>query len=157
VPQLVGVDDGADAGDLSAGDLERQHAQQPLPSVEQQRPRAAVDLDGPQRHARNAGDPGPVVDERTRDLDAPAQRPRERRNLAAAVGGQLHVVREQRLEPGEVAVLGGREEPSCQLVALLARGLEAGPTLLEVASGAGGELAHVVSLLPTIAVISGYP
>jgi len=41
-------------------------------------------------------------------------------------------------------LLDGREEPSCQLVALLARRLEAGPALLDVASGAVGELAHVV-------------
>ena len=44
-------------------------------------------------------------------------------------------------------MLCGREEPSCQLVALLARRLEAGPALLDVASGAGGELAHVVLAL----------
>jgi hypothetical protein len=34
--------------------------------------------------------------------------------------------------------LGGREEPSCQFVVLLARRLEVGPALLDVASGAGG-------------------
>src|SRR6266487_6586020 len=81
------------------------------------------------------------------DTVAPAQRPRERRNLAAAVARQLHVVSEQRLEPGEIALLGGREEPGCQLLALLARRLEAGPALLDVASGAGRELAHVVLAL----------
>jgi hypothetical protein len=74
-------------------------------------------------------------------------RPRKRRNLAAAVGGQLHVVSEQRLEPSEIALVDGREEPSCQLVALLGRRLEARPALLEVASGAAGELAHVVLVL----------
>ncbi len=54
---------------------------------------------------------------------------------------------EQRLERSEVALLGGREEPSCELVALLTRRLEAGPALLDVASGAAGELAHVVLAL----------
>jgi hypothetical protein len=56
-------------------------------------------------------------------------------------------VSEQRLESGEVALLGGREEACCQLVALLARGLEAGAALLDVASGTGRELAHVVLAL----------
>ena len=89
----------------------------------------------------------PVVEHRTRDAGAPAHRLGERRNLAAAVGGQLHVVSEQHLERGEIALLGGRDEPSHQLVALLARRLEAGPALLDVASGAGGELAYVVLAL----------
>jgi hypothetical protein len=44
-------------------------------------------------------------------------------------------------------LLDGLKEPSCQLVALRARGLEAGLALLDVASGAGGELAHVVLAL----------
>jgi hypothetical protein len=56
-------------------------------------------------------------------------------------------VSEQRPEPGEIAVPGGLKEPSCQLVALLARRLEARPALPRVASGAGGELAHVVRAL----------
>jgi hypothetical protein len=43
-------------------------------------------------------------------------------------------VGEQRLEPGQVALLGGLKEPSRQLVALLARRLEAGPALLALAS-----------------------
>jgi hypothetical protein len=44
--------------------------------------------------------------------------------LAAAVAGQLHVGSEQRLEPGEIALLGGLKEPLRELVALLARSLE---------------------------------
>jgi hypothetical protein len=60
---------------------------------------------------------------------------------------QLHVVSEQRLEPSKVALLDGREEPSGQFVALLARRTEARPALLDVASGAGCELAHVVLAL----------
>ena len=129
--QLVRVDDRADACDLAAGDIERQHAHQPLLSVEKERSRAAVDLDGAQRRARKTRGQADPVDQRARDTVAPAQRPRKRRNLAAAVAGQLHVVSEQRLEPSEIALLGGREEPSCQLVALLARRLEAGPALLD--------------------------
>ena len=64
---------------------------------------------------------------------------------------------EQDLKPGEIAVLGGREEPSCKLVLLLARGLEARPALLDVTSGARGQLAYVVLALATIPAISGYP
>jgi hypothetical protein len=45
VRQLVGVEDRADACDLTTGDIECQHADQPLPSVEKERSRAAVDLD----------------------------------------------------------------------------------------------------------------
>jgi len=51
------------------------------------------------------------------------QRARERRNLAAAVAGQLHVRREQRLGPSKIAALGGCKEPGPQLRLLLARGL----------------------------------
>ena len=72
---------------------------------------------------------------------------RERRDLAAAVARELHVVREQRFEPSEVALLGGADEPSGQLVALLARGFEPRPALLDVPPRAGGELAHVVLVL----------
>src|SRR5438132_12254256 len=53
VPQLVGVDDRADAGDLTAGDLERPDADEPLLCVEEKRSRAAVDLDRAQRQAGN--------------------------------------------------------------------------------------------------------
>jgi hypothetical protein len=56
-------------------------------------------------------------------------------------------VREQRLQPSEIALLGGREEPSGQLVMLLTGRLEARPALLEVAPGADGELANVVFAL----------
>ena len=91
VRQLVGVDDPADAPDLAGGDIERQHADQPLLSVEKERSRAAVDLDGAQRHARNAGGLAEPVDQCARDTVASAQRPRERRHLAAAVAGQLDI------------------------------------------------------------------
>jgi hypothetical protein len=99
IPSSTAIDTGQpDAGDLTAGDIECQHADQPLLSVEIEGSRAAVDLDGAQRHARKAGGPADPVDQRARDAVAPAQRPRERRNLAAAVAGELHVVSEQRLD-----------------------------------------------------------
>ena len=65
---------------------------------------------------------------------------------------------EQGLEPSEIALLRGCEESSCQLIALLARRLEAGPALPDVASGAGGELAHVVlALTEDRPAIRGHP
>src|SRR5215218_38625 len=148
VRQLVGVADGADARDLTAGDVERQDGDQALLCVEIERSRTAVDLDGADRHARTArGEAHRVADQRARDTGPATQRPRQGRNLAAAVGGQLHVVGEQRLEPSEVALLGGREEPSRELVALLARALEAWAALLDVASRSRRELADVVLAL----------
>ena len=83
--QLVGIEDRADACDLTASDIERHHADQPLLWVDEERSRATVDLDGTQRDARKAGDQADPVDQRARDAVAPAQRPCERRNLAAAV------------------------------------------------------------------------
>src|SRR5918999_3015918 len=86
-------------------------------------------------------------DQGARDAVAPAQRSRECRNLAPAIGSHFYVVRKQRLEPSEIAVFYGREEPSCQLAALFSCRLEAGPTLLDVASCTGGELTRVVLAL----------
>ena len=54
---------------------------------------------------------------------------------------------EQSLEASEIVVFGRREEPSRQLVALLARRMEAGSTLLDVAAGATGELANILLAL----------
>ena len=58
------------------------------------------------------GDDAHPGEQRAGDAVATAQRPRQRRDLAAAVAGQDHVVREQGLEPGQIAVLGGGEKPS---------------------------------------------
>ena len=145
--ELVGVDNRANAPDLTARDVERHHADQSLLCVEIERSRAAVDLDGAQRHARKSGAQAEPVDQRACDAAAAVQRPRERRDLAAAVTRQLDVVGEQRLQPSEIALLGRLEEPSRELLALLVRRLKAGPALLDVASGPRRELAHVVGAL----------
>jgi hypothetical protein len=108
------------------------------------------------RHPRRAGREVEPLHEDGRDTGPSAQRPRERRDLAAAVAGQLDVVREQRLEPGEIPLLGGCEEPAGQLVALLARRLEARPALLDVPPGAGRELACVVASVFTGAPVRPY-
>jgi hypothetical protein len=65
---------------------------------------------------------------------------------------QDDVMGEQRLEPGEIALLGRGEEPPRQLLALLGRGLEARPALLHVPAGARRRT--LSSLLPTIRATS---
>src|SRR5262249_56732382 len=78
---------------------------------------------------------------------AAAKRARQGAHLAAAVGCQPYVVREKRLEPSEVALLDRLKEPTCQLVALLARRLEGGPALPDVAPRPRRELTDVVLAL----------
>src|SRR4051794_16939384 len=99
--ELVGVDDRADAADLTAGDIEREHPDHPFLGVEEERPRGAVDLDWTQRHTGDAAAETEPGDHRVGDAAAAAQRARERRRLAAAVAGEVHVASEERLQPGE--------------------------------------------------------
>ena len=54
------------------------------------------------------------------------------------------VVGQQLLQPLEIALLGGREEAGRELLALLARGVEPGAPLVDVAAGPCGELAGVL-------------
>jgi hypothetical protein len=68
---------------------------------------------------------------------------REGRRLAAPVAGQDHVLGEERFEAADVTVAGRSEEAARELVALLARGGKARPSLVDVAPGARGELADV--------------
>jgi hypothetical protein len=46
--------------------------------------------------------------------------------LAAVAAAEHQVVGQQLLQPFEIALLGGREEAGCELLLLLARGLEPG-------------------------------
>ena len=71
----------------------------------------------------------------------------QRRRLAAAVAVDDDVGGEQLLERREVAVLGRGEEALGELVAMLPRGLEARPALVDVPSRADDELAAVVLAL----------
>jgi hypothetical protein len=64
-------------------------------------------------------------------------------------------VREQRLEPSEITLLDGREEPSCQLVALRARVWKRGPRRSTWRLARVASWRTLSSLLPTIAAISG--
>ena len=54
---------------------------------------------------------------------------------------------QQGLEPGEVTVLGGREEPLRQLALLLTRRGEPGSAGLDLLTGTSRELADVVLAL----------
>src|SRR5947209_504008 len=116
MPELVRVDDRADAPDLALGDVYCQHPDDPLLPVDIERAGPSVDLDRPYRHVRKAVGQAEPVDQAARDAIASMQRAGERWNLAAAVAGQLDVVSEQRLEPGEIAVLRGGQELPRQLV-----------------------------------------
>jgi hypothetical protein len=72
---------------------------------------------------------------------------RQSGHFAATVGGELHIVGEKHLEPRQIASLDCRKHPSRQLVALLARRLEARPPLLDVAPRSRRELTDVVPAL----------
>jgi len=109
--QLFGVDDRADAPDLTAAEVERPHGDHPLLSVEVQHTRAAVDLDLAHRHTRNPRGLAHPAEQGASDAVAPVQRPSEWQDLAAAVAGQLDVMGEQRLEPGKISLLGRRQGP----------------------------------------------
>jgi len=154
VPELAGIDDRPHPPNLPVGDVERHHPDQPTLAVEQERARLSVDV-----HVTDVGSadlealarPG---QKRSRHAPAPVQRPGERGDLAAAVAVQHDVVREQRLERAEVALSGGGEEPTGQLLALLPRGLEARAALLDATARPRGQLARARLLLPTISAIS---
>ncbi len=88
-----------------------------------------------------ARDPRPAG-ERLDHLAAPVQRPRDRRDAAAAVAMQHDVLGQQRLELLDLAVASGGEEAARQLVAELVRGLVARPPLLDVAPRPGRQLAR---------------
>src|SRR4029079_5520217 len=76
------------------------------------------------------------------------QRLSQRGSLATAVPRERHVMGQQCLKSRQVALLGRLEEADRQLLLLLARGLEAGPPLVDVPPCPAGELAHVVLALP---------
>src|SRR5579859_6666728 len=108
--QLVWVVDRMDRGDLTVGDLQCQYADQLLLGVEGEHARAAVHFDPPERQTRDlASSPAPVGKCACNACASP-QRTLRCHRLAAAVAGQLNVRGKQRLEPGEVALLGGGEE-----------------------------------------------
>jgi hypothetical protein len=81
------------------------------------------------------------------DLALPEDRLRPGRGFAAAVAVDGSVRGEQREQTIDVAVVDGFVEASGEHVALLARGLESWPALVDLAPCPGGELAAVLLAL----------
>ena len=122
VTQLVGAEHRGQRLDLAAlSDVERDNADQPFGRVEHRRPGLPVDGDLTQREGAEVGRGGP----HRREQRAGNPHPADDRLRQAAVQG--HIVGQQLLEPAEVAVSGGGEEPTGQALASLARRLKAGP------------------------------
>jgi hypothetical protein len=94
-------------------------------------PWAAVDFDGMPRHSSQPESTGIALATAVATRLSP-QSAGLGRDLAAAVASHFHVVCEEHLEPGEVALLGCDEELSGQLVALFSCRLEAGPAFGDV-------------------------
>ena len=110
VGQLVRIDDRTDTRDLAAAYFERYHAHEPLLSVHNDGAWVAVDIGGTYGDARSFGGQAEPGHHRARHAVATVQRPRERRNLASAVTGELNIVGQQCFETRKVTLLGGREE-----------------------------------------------
>jgi hypothetical protein len=143
VAELVRVDDRAHALDLALRDVEAHHADQLAVAVEDQRTRLPVHVLAADVEAEAAAGAQPRH-QRARDLGAAVDRMSEGGRLAAAVAVEHHIVGQQLLQPLEIALLRGREEPGRKRLPLLARGLEPGAPLLHVAAGPRGELAGVL-------------
>ena len=85
----------------------------------------------------------PPVAEHPSGLGPTEDRMPDRRSQPAAVAVQLDVRGEHGLERLEIAVLHCGEEARRQLLALLLRGVESRPALIDMTSCAGGELSRV--------------
>jgi hypothetical protein len=109
VRELVRVHDRPDALDFPASNFECPDGNQPALFIERQRPGAGVHLDEAHGHA-NALEALQPVQQRSCDTAAAAQRPRERRDLAATVACQHDVAGEQCLKARQIAGVGGGEE-----------------------------------------------
>ena len=73
--------------------------------------------------------------------------------LAAAVAVEHDVLRQQRLQRGQVAVLGRGQEALQQRAALLGIGIEARPLPLDVPAGAHDELTQLGSVRSSTSAI----
>src|SRR5262245_30408290 len=126
VGELVGVRDDAHGLDLAVGDIERDDGRRPAVGVARQAPRAAVDIHGLQRDPGGAALGPRDPDHETRDVVAAVERAARRLRLAAAVGVDHDVGREQLDQAVGVAALGGLDESLGQLLLLLTRDVEPG-------------------------------
>jgi hypothetical protein len=142
--QLVRVGDRAHTLDPAVGDVEDRDAEQLALGVEEERARLAVDLLAARREATKAGEGAQAPDQQARHLRAAVDGTWGCGYFAAAIAAEDDVVGEQLLQSVEVALLDGGEEAVRELLAPLARGLEARPPLLNVAAGSADELAGVL-------------
>ena len=115
--------------------------------VQRECSRLTIDLHGAEVEPAAGADASPTG-ERLRHARVSLQGPRDRRDAAAAVAVQHHVLGEQRLELLDLAVAGGGDEAPRQLVTELGRGFVARPPLLHVTAGSCGQLSDVVLALP---------
>src|SRR5881398_368293 len=81
VTELLGIDDRTDTRYLSAGDLERHHADYATLAVQGDRSRLPVDLELPQHDAGNPGSLPRPVPQRASHAAATVQRAGERGHL----------------------------------------------------------------------------
>jgi len=119
MPELVGVDHGADRLHLAVGDVEREHSDHPAFRVVGHRARLAVDegrlgvgallLRAAEQPEQEPGDPFRPVGRLEPGLA-----------LAAAVAHHDHIGGEDLEQPAQVTAACGVEEPAGYLVTLLA-------------------------------------
>ena len=116
--ELVGVDHGPDRLHHAVGDVEGEDVDNPALRVVGDRPGLAVDrrqLEACAQLRPPAGQSEHEPGDPLRALGRLGRRP----GLPAAVADQDHVRSEQLEQGGQVAALGGGEEPAGDLVALL--------------------------------------
>jgi hypothetical protein len=147
VLELVGVDHGPDHLHHAIGDVEGHDVDHAAFGVVGHQSRLAVD---PGRLAAGAQLRRPARDaeHEARDPVGPVERRGCGPGFAAAVPDHDHIGCEQFDQAAQVAARGGGEEPAGHLVALLPRGVEAGPleagaALVDVVPGPGEDLAAV--------------
>src|SRR5215469_12188892 len=139
VGELVGIDDGPDSLDSAIGDVEADHVDQPALWVEELGSGMAVDYDQFRMDAQPLTLPEPGV-EHPANVVAAEDRAVYAGALGSAVAVEDGVIGEQPNEPVHVASLAGGEKLFGELVALLARGLEAWLVIVDAAAGAAGQL-----------------
>src|SRR6266516_8015152 len=153
VGELVRVGDPADGLDYAVDDLERHDRGDAALLVHEHHAGLPVELGRRQRPAEPRG-LRERADHQLRDALAPVDRLRPGRRLAAAVAVHDDVRGEQLDQRVRVAELRRGEEPPRELVALLARGFEPRPSLVDVALARTYSCRQLSSLRWTIFAIS---
>src|SRR3954469_11123700 len=143
VAELLRIHDRPDRLDPAVGDLQRGHAPEAPLGIPVGGARLAVHLEALEPQVERPE----LLHEAGEHLAhpvAPVDRPRRGRRLAAPLPVEDHLRREHLHQTFRVAVLRRLEEALSQLLAPLARGLEARLAVLQPAPGADGQLARVV-------------